>query len=110
MNISDLQAENALEYLRINAGKAAKARAEREYMSEYRKTIKANVMKLHLSEPVSAQEREAYASKEYQAHLLALREAIEADEFCRWGMVAASATLDAWRTSQANKRGEQKLG
>lgn len=105
--VSDLQAENALEYLRMNASKAAHARANREYMSEYRKAVKSNIMQLHIDKPLAAQEREAYASKEYKDHLEAMREAIEVDEFCRWGMVAASATLDAWRTAQANKRNER---
>ena len=105
--ISDDQVERALDYLRVNAAKAAKAKAERVYMEEYRKTIKANVMKLHLDKPLAAQEREAYASEGYKQHLLAMQSAIEADEFNRWGMVAASATLDAWRTENANKRAEK---
>jgi hypothetical protein len=108
--VTDEQAENALEYLRTNAAKAAKAKAERVYLEEYRKTIKANIMSQHLDKPVAHQEREAYSSKEYVGHLEAMRTAIAEDEFNRWGMVAASATLDAWRTQQANKRGEAKLG
>lgn len=108
--ITDQQAENALEYLRLNAAKAAKAKAERVYMEEYRKTVKSNMMQKHLDKPLAAQEREAYASEEYKAHLLAMQAAIEADEYNRWGMVAATATLDAWRTEQANRRGEQKIG
>lgn len=108
--ITDQQAENALEYLRTNAAKAAKAKAERVYMEEYRKTVKSNIMQQHLEKPLAAQEREAYASGEYKAHLEAMQAAIEADEYNRWGMVAATATLDAWRTEQANRRGESKIG
>lgn len=108
--ITDQQAENALEYLRLNASKAAKARAERIYMEEFRKTVKSNMMQRHIEKPLAAQEREAYASPEYKTHLDAMREAIEADEYNRWGMVAATATLDAWRTEQANRRGESKIG
>lgn len=108
--ITDEQAEKALDYLRVNAPKAAKARANREYMIEYRKTVKANVMQQHLDKPVTAQEREAYSSEEYKQHLLALKEAIQADELNRWGLVAATATLDAWRTDAANRRGEQRIG
>lgn len=110
MSVSDLQAENALEYLRVNAARAARAKAERVYLEEYRKTVKSNIMQQHLEKPLAAQEREAYASKEYTQHLEALKVAIEADEYNRWGMVAAQATLDAWRTEQANRRGEQKIG
>lgn len=105
--INDDQAEDALEYLRTNARKAAQAKAEREYMTEYRKTVKANVMQRHLEMPLAAQEREAYNSDEYKQHLEALKEAIAADEYHRWGMVAATATLDAWRTQAANRRNEK---
>ena len=107
--VSDEQAEKALHYLRTNAPKAAQAKAERVYMEEFRKTVKSTVMRDHLDKPVTAQEREAYASEQYQTHLEAIKEAIQADEFNRWGMVAASATLDAWRTFNANQRGEKKM-
>jgi hypothetical protein len=109
MKVSDEQAENALEYLRSNAGKAARAKAERIYMEEYRKTVKANVMQRHLDKAIGRQESEAYSSQEYKDHLEAMRAAIEADEFNRWGMVAAQATLDAWRTENANKRSEGRM-
>lgn len=105
--ITDEQVEAALEYLRTNAPKAAKAKAERVYLEEFRKTIKSNVMKLHLDMPLAAQEREAYASADYRQHLEALKEAIQADELNRWGMVAAQAVIDAWRTENANRRGER---
>lgn len=108
--INDDKVDAALEYLRTNASKAAQAKANRIYLEEFRKTIKANQMQLHLDKPLAAQEREAYASEAYRLHLLALKDAIHDDEFNRWGLVAASATLDAWRTEQATRRGEQKLG
>ena len=105
--ITDEQVENALEYLRINAIKAARAKAERIYMIEYRKVVKANMMKQFQHLPLAAQEREAYDSKEYRDQLEAMKAAIEADEYHSWGLVAAQATLDAWRTQNANRRSEK---
>jgi hypothetical protein len=107
--VKDELVQKALDHLRLNAGEAAKARAERIYMEEYRKTIKANVMMRHLDTSVAAQEREAYASQDYKDHLIALRDAVERDETFRWKMVAAEATIEAWRTEQANRRSEGKL-
>lgn len=107
--ISDEQAEKALDFLRVNANKAAKARAERAYIEAYLKTIKSLQMQQHEGKAIGIQERNAYASTEYQQHLQALKEAVQMDEACRWGMVAAQATLDAWRTQQANKRTEAKI-
>ena len=106
--ITEEQVEGAIDWLRKNAKAAAKARAERIYMEEFRKTIKANGMKLHLDKPIGAQEREAYSSTEYQMHLKAMQEAIERDEYARWMMVAEQARIEAWRTQQANQRAEGK--
>ncbi len=108
--ISDDDVEKALDRLRFQAGHAAKAKAERIYMEELRKVIKANVMKVHLDLPVSAQEREAYGSPEYSKHLGVMRDAIEKDETMRWQMIAAQAVIEAWRTASANQRVEAKIG
>jgi len=107
--ISDDEIHDALEYLRTNAPKAAQAKANRIYLEEYRKTIKANGMQKHLDKPVTAQEREAYQTKEYTDHLLIMQEAIRVDELNRWGMVAATAKIEAWRSFNANHRGEGKM-
>jgi hypothetical protein len=108
--ITDGDVEVALNRLRFGASKAAQAKATRIYMEEYRKTVKANVMQNYLDLPLTAQEREAYRSAEYSAHLDAMRAAIEEDETCRWQMIAAQAVIEAWRTSSANQRGELKVG
>lgn len=107
--VDDDQAQRALDCLIANAGKAAKARAERVYLEEFRKTIKSLQMQKYEGLAIGIQERNAYASAEYQQHLQALKEAVQADEKCRWSMVAAQATLDAWRTQQANRRSESKI-
>jgi hypothetical protein len=55
-------------------------------------------MKEHGDLPLGAQEREAYADPRYKAHLDAIREAVEEDEYHRWMMSAAEAKLSAWQT------------
>jgi citrate synthase len=107
--ISDDDVQKALDYLRLNAPKAAQARATKVYMEEFRKTVKAQLMTVYSALPVNAQEREAYRSKAYTDHLTALKEAVYQDELNRWGMVAATSTIEAWRTQNANRRGEGKL-
>lgn len=102
--ISDEDVERAVDWLRDNAPVAAKARAEREYLSEYSKPLRAKLMQEHGELPVAAQEREALADERYTAHLEALRMAIEVDERLRWLKSAAEAKLEAWRTFQANNR------
>lgn len=107
--VTDEQAERALDYLRRNANAAAKARAERVYVEEYRKVVKSTQMQKFEGLAIGIQERNAYAPPEYRQHLEALKQAVQLDEACRWGLVAAQATLDAWRTQQANKRTEAKI-
>lgn len=106
--ITDDQAEAAVDYLRDSAGKAAKARAERGYVEEFRKVLKGQLMREHPSDPIGTQEAKAYADPRYIQHLQAIREACEADEHCRFLRDAAQARIDAWRSMSANNRGAQR--
>lgn len=102
--ISESDIERALDWLRNNAVSAARARANRAYLEEYRKSLKALLMSEHTDKPLGVQEREAYRDQRYTEHLQAMKSAVEEDERQRWLMVAAQAKIDAWRTQQANER------
>ena len=43
--ITDQDIEKALDYLRDNAKKAAQAKANREYLDEFKKVLKATIMR-----------------------------------------------------------------
>jgi hypothetical protein len=108
--IEDRDIEKVLDWL-VHEGKdAAQARADRIYCEEFRKSLKAQLMKESGQETVSAQEREAYASPAYITHLKGLREAVFNDERYRWLMTTAEAKIEAWRTMQANQRIQSKVG
>ena len=107
--IPDDDIERTLAWLVKNATPAAQARANRVYMDEYRKSLKARLMKASGEETAAAQEREAYASESYLDHLKALREAVEQDERFRWLTVAAEAKIEVWRSEQANQRAQGKV-
>ena len=104
--ISEDDIEKSVDYLRDNARKAGQARANRIYLDEYRKTIKAQIMRERDNMAIGAQERDAYADDRYVEHLKALKEAVSQDEYHRWMMVAAQAKIEMWRTQQANARAE----
>ena len=108
--VTDQDVQKAIDFLRYQAPAAAEAKAHRIYMTEYRKVIKANVMKKYINQPHTTQERNAYSDPEYADHLLAMKTAIENDVLHEWKRVAAEATIEAWRTHNANVRGERKLG
>lgn len=106
--ITDDEIEKAVEYLRNNARPAAQAKANRIYMEEFRKVVKAQIMREHSASALGTQEACAYSDPRYKQHLEALREAVEKDEYNKWMMVAAEAKVEAWRTQQANQRAEGK--
>lgn len=102
----------AVDYMIAKAGEYAKAKSDRIYCEEYRKSLKSMLMKDALSaghNAANAQEREAYASDEYIRHLKALREAVEVEENLRWMLIAAEARIEVWRSQEASKRSEIKM-
>lgn len=102
--ISEEDVEQALHYLTNSARGAADARANRQYVEEYRKVVKAQIMMEHAELPLGAQEREAYSDKRYMDHLQAIRQAVAEDERRRFMREAASAKIEAWRTQSSNER------
>lgn len=102
--IHEQEVEAAVDWLRDTANEAAQKRAERLYLDEYRKVLRAQLMKQHMDLPVSAQEREALADPKYAEHLQALKTAIDEDERMRFLRVAAEAKIEAWRSMNANHR------
>jgi len=102
----DIDPNDAIDYIIKNAEKFAKAKAERIYLEEFRKSKKAILMKESFEETVGAQEREAYAHPDYRELLRGLREAIEIEEKLRWDLVAAQARVDVWRSLEASNRRE----
>lgn len=106
--IKEEDIEKAVNWLRDNAEEAAQARANRIYVEEYRKTVKARLMAGMNDKPIGAQEAFAYGHKEYVAHLEAIREAVRIDEEFRFLREAAQAKIEAWRTQSSNQRAEGK--
>ena len=101
--------QKAVDYIRDNAEAYAFAKAHRMYVEEYRKSLKAILMKRSLESAVNAQEREAYSHDEYREHLQAIFEAIMEEEKYRWEMVAAQARIEVWRSQEASNRVEYKV-
>lgn len=102
----------AVDYILKHSAEYAKAKSQRVYLEEFRKTKKALLMKEALAqgiEAANAQEREAYAHPEYQELLKGLAAAIEVEESLKWNLEAARMRCDIWRTEQANNRMTEKV-
>ena len=98
----------AVDYLLANAGKFAKAKSERVYLEEFRKSKKAILMSQSTLEAANAREQYAYSHPEYLLLLDGLRAAVEVEEKLRWDLIAAQARVEIWRTEQANNRNQDR--
>ena len=96
--LSEHDIEKAVEFLRDSAQEAAQARADRLHLEDFSRVLKSQIMAEHLSEPLGAQERTAYADVRYANHLEALKHAIYLDERFRFLREAASAKIEVWRS------------
>jgi len=99
----------AVDYIIKMAPQLAKAKAERVYLEEYRKSLKAILQSQSGSQSLGAQERDAYAHEDYLELLEGLKVAVEAEEKLRWEMTAAQARIEIWRSEQANNRMIERL-
>ena len=104
----EVNPNEAIDYIIRHAPKFAKAKAERIYIEEYRKSLKAILMKRSLESAIGAQEREAYAHQEYIELLEGLRDAVEVEEKLRWDMIAAQARVEVWRSQEASNRAQDR--
>lgn len=99
--------ELAAETIREKAHEFGKAKGDRVYLEEFRRSKKAMLMKDCLAmgvEAANAQEREALADPEYVSLLKGLAVAVENEETLKWQLEAARLEIEIWRTRQANER------
>ena len=107
--ISDDDIEKALDYMRDSAKDCAKWRAEKVYLTEFRKCIKADLMKQSNEPSAVSREQYAYSHEDYKRHLESMKHAVYLDEKHRALVSAAGAKIDAWRSQQANQRTMGKI-
>lgn len=102
--VSDADVEKALDFLRDNANEIGEAKANCIRTERMTKHIKALEMKRYANLPVSAQEREALASKAYLDSIEL--EAVAAGHFeaMRALREAAAMKIGAWQSASANWR------
>lgn len=106
-----MEMEHLLHQYRTLAEKYAPAKATREYIDEYKKSLLALLMKDAERQGVSTaagQEREARARGEYLGLLDQLKAAIHEEEKLRYHMKAVEIEIEMWRTQSANERVERR--
>jgi ATP-dependent DNA ligase len=112
MSDREIDPNVAIDFMLKHAEQYAVAKANRIFVEEYRKTLKAELMKDALSrgfEAVNAQEREAYSHPKYKQHLKDIQTAHELEITLDWQLIAARARVDVWRTQEASNRTIDKV-
>lgn len=102
--ITEPQVEAALDYLRDKAREYGKAKADRVYLEQFRKSKKAILMNHKVGEPEHVRASYAYAHAEYLEILDGIKAATEIEIELLWRMKAAELKTEIWRTQQANNR------
>ena len=93
-----------LQLIHDTGPRLAKAKAERVYLDEYRKSLKAILMKGSDAKSAVLQEADAYADPQYLQLLDGLKTAVHGEEALRWRMVEAQAAIDVWRSQESSNR------
>lgn len=102
--MNQIDPNEAVDFLYKNASQLAKAKANRVYMEEFRKSLKALLMAECQAKTNADREQWAYAHDDYIAHLKGLQVAVEEEEKLRWQMVSAEARIAVWRSQEASNR------
>jgi len=106
--IPDQDVERAIEFLLGKARERGRCKGALVRAGHMRKHRKALMMKQFNELPVSAQEREAYASDEYVAALTEEAEAAAAYEHILALCEAAALKVEIWRSQSANSRAQDR--
>jgi hypothetical protein len=95
---------DAIDYILKNSKRFAKAKAERIYLEEFRKSKKALLMSVCTEPTAVAREQWAYSHPDYITLLDGIRAAVEVEEQLRWELIAAQARVEVWRSENASNR------
>jgi len=107
-----METEELINQFRALAERYAPAKATREYLEEYKKSLLALLMKDAEKKgftSATAQEREARADARYIEQLESLRLAVHEEEKLRYHMKATEIEIEVWRTREASARAERRM-
>jgi hypothetical protein len=107
--MTEYDPHEAINYIYMNAPEYAKAKGQLAQLETYKSSLKAIMMKKSSEQSLGGQEREAYASQDYQDLCVAIGKATEDAEKLKWQLEAAKMRFQAWQTESANNRQLEKF-
>ena len=108
--MTDFNPAQAADEIRRLAKTYAKAKSERAYLEQFRKSKKALLFSSAPDGTVQAKESYAYSHPEYIQLLEGLRDAIAIEEEAKFRLRAFELRIEIWRTQCANNRKELDAG
>jgi hypothetical protein len=106
--MTEAEAQKAIDFIRDNAPEFAKAKAERTYIENYLKVVKAKEMANSDKKTLGDREIDAYMSMEYETQLKAMRTAVAVEEELKWRMEAAKLRFEHYKIECFNNRVEAR--
>jgi hypothetical protein len=107
--VSEHDPHKAAHFIIANAKKYAAAKAQRMYLEEHRKALKALLMNDSDGKTVSDREQYAYSHQSYQELLQSYKNAILDEETLRIQIRGAELIVEIWRSEQATNRNQDKV-
>jgi hypothetical protein len=98
----------AVEFIIKHSAEFAKAKSQRIYLEEFRRSKKSLLMSQSSDSTIGGQERDAYKHPEYLELLEGLKQAVEIEETLKWKLIAAQARIDIFRTMEASNRAQDR--
>ena len=107
--MSEYDPHEAINYIFTHAPEFARAKGQLSELEAFRHSLRSIMMKKSNEQSLGAQEREAYASQEYQDLCKAIGIATEETEKLKYQLEAAKMRFQAWQTESANNRQIERL-
>jgi hypothetical protein len=107
--MNEYDPHEAINFIYTHAPNYAKAKGQLAQLEAYRHSLRSIMMKKSSEQSLGAQEREAYASQDYQDLCVAIGKATEDAEKLKWQLEAAKMRFQAWQTESANNRQLEKF-
>ena len=105
----EIDPNRCIDFILDNAGKYASAKGELAQLECFKSSLKAIMMQKSGEQTIWAQEREAYASQDYQDLCKAIGVATENAEKLKWELEAARLRHATWQTLEVSNRNQDRI-
>lgn len=103
----EIDPQKAIEYIIVNSPKYAQAKADRVFIENNLRVVKARLMNQEEG-TLGAKEAFAYAHMDYEVQLKGLKDAVEKEEHLKYMLEAAKLRVEIWKVNEYTKRTEMK--